>query len=50
MSWFRKTPKAKEIPKHLPHHRVSPLAEKILEETKKTHQPLDKKVGLEGRK
>lgn len=34
MSWFKKTPKLKEPPKHLPHHRVSPTAERIMKETK----------------
>ena len=36
MSWFKKSPRAKEPPKHLPHHRTSPTTEKILEATKKT--------------
>lgn len=34
MSWFRHRPKVKEPPKHLPHHRASPVTERILEETK----------------
>jgi hypothetical protein len=37
MSWFKKTPKAKEPIKHLPHHRFSPTTERILEEVKTVH-------------
>jgi hypothetical protein len=36
MSWYRKSPRVKEPPKHLPHHRTSPATEKMLEAAKKT--------------
>jgi hypothetical protein len=36
MSWYKRKPKAKELHKHLPHHRSSPIADKILEQTKQT--------------
>ena len=34
MSWFKRAPKFKSPPKHLPHHFNSPMALMILEETK----------------
>lgn len=34
MSWYKRTPRLKEPPKHLPHHRSSPTTEKLMEETK----------------
>jgi len=37
MSWYKRTPRIKEPPKHLPHHRSSPATEKIMEEVKKKH-------------
>ena len=43
MSWFRRSPKAKEPPKHLPHHNYSPMTEKKLEEAKE-HGPKKKKT------
>jgi len=36
MSWFRRKPKIKEPQKHFPHHRRSPISEKMLEEAKQT--------------
>lgn len=36
MSWYKRKPRAKELSKHLPHHRTSPIADKILEQTKKS--------------
>ena len=36
MSWFKRSPRTKEPPKHLPHHNTSPMTEKKLEETKNT--------------
>lgn len=44
MSWFRRSPKAKEPPKHLPHHNYSPMSEKKLEETKQSVRPRKKSV------
>ena len=35
MSWYKRRPRIKEPPKHLPHHRNSPTTEKILEEVAK---------------
>ena len=34
MSWFKRSPRVKEPPKHLPHHRVSPTTERALDEAK----------------
>jgi hypothetical protein len=34
MSWYKRTPRLKEPPKHLPAHRSSPISDKIMEETK----------------
>ena len=36
MSWFRRKPRTKEPQKYTPHHRRSPLSEKMLEEAKQT--------------
>jgi hypothetical protein len=36
MSWYKRKPRIKESPKHLPHHRSSPISNKIMEEAKKT--------------
>lgn len=36
MSWYKRKPRIKEQPKHLPHHYTSPIADKIMEEAKKT--------------
>jgi hypothetical protein len=36
MSWYNRKPRIKEQPKHLPHHYTSPIADKIMEEAKKT--------------
>ena len=36
MSWFRRKPKTKEPQKHFPHHRRSPISEKMLEKAKQT--------------
>lgn len=36
MSWYNRKPRTKEQPKHLPHHYTSPIADKIMEEAKKT--------------
>ena len=36
MSWFKhKPPKHPPLPKHTPPHHSSPIAEKLMEETKK---------------
>lgn len=48
MSWFKTRPKVKEPPRALTPHRTSPLAERMMEEAKKTgslrpkKQPKDK--------
>jgi len=34
MSWFNRKPRLKEPPKHIPHHRRSPVSEKMLEKAK----------------
>lgn len=39
MSWFRRRPTLKEPPKHMPHHRNSPMSERFLEETKERINP-----------
>lgn len=44
MSWYKRKPRLKEPPKHLPHHRHSPISDKILEEVKKQQAP-EKKSG-----
>ncbi len=36
MSWFKRKPKLKEPPKHLPHKHYSPTTERLMEESKKT--------------
>jgi hypothetical protein len=36
MSWFKRTPRAKEPVKHQPHRRYSPVAERLLKDAKKT--------------
>jgi hypothetical protein len=36
MSWFRRKPKTREPQKHFPHHRRSPISEKMLEEAKQS--------------
>ena len=40
MSWFKRKPRVKEPPKHLPHHRNSPVTERLLKETKETSGPV----------
>lgn len=42
MSWYKRRPRIKEPPKSAPHH-TSPMAEKILEESKKRGPKKDKK-------
>ena len=36
MSWFKTRPKVKEPPRTLTPHRSSPIAEKLMDEAKKT--------------
>jgi hypothetical protein len=36
MSWFNRRPRTKEPQKHIPHHRRSPVAEKMLKEAKQS--------------
>ena len=49
MSWFRRKPKIKEPQKHFPHHRRSPISEKMLEEAKLTGPNKDEKEQLKNR-
>lgn len=51
MSWFKRRPRVKEPPKHLPHHRTSSITERLLKETKESTKPTtqekpDKKSGI----
>ncbi len=51
MSWFKRKPRVKEQPRHLPHHRSSPVTERLLKETKESTKPtrpakLDKNAGI----
>ena len=39
MSWFKRRPRVKEPPKHLPHHRNSSFTERLLKETKESTSP-----------
>ena len=39
MSWFKRRPRVKEPPKHLPHHRNSSFTERLLKETKESTKP-----------
>ena len=36
MSWFKRKPRTKEPLKHLPHHRRSPVSEKMMKEAKQS--------------
>lgn len=42
MSWFKRKPRVKEPPKHLPHHRNSSFTERLLKETKESTNPATK--------
>jgi len=48
MSWFKRKPRLKEPLKHVPHHRTSPVTDRLMEEAKKTGLPKkDKKKEVE---
>lgn len=36
MSWYKRKPKVREQPKHLPHRVSSPIADRMMEAAKKT--------------
>lgn len=44
MSWFKRRPRVKEPPKHLPHHRNSSTTERLLKETKESTRPTEQKL------